>query len=88
MEIHTKIAVVLHHSRHLGFSTRGTQRYIYETHLLVEQNVRIYGTKKTFTPPKTNMDTQNDAIFAAGDIYILKTIILSIYVRFRGVRFS
>ena len=30
------------------------------------------------------MDTQNDAMFEAGDD-ILKTIILGIYVRFRGV---
>ena len=39
--------------------------------------------EKITTPPKTNMDTQNDAIFEAGDTF-KKNIILGIYVRFRG----
>ena len=34
------------------------------------------------TLPQTNMDTQNDAIFEAGDTF-KKTIIHGIYVRFR-----
>ena len=35
-----------------------------------------------FTPPKTNMDTQNDAIFERR--YILKPAIVGIYLKFRG----
>ena len=38
-------------------------------------------------PPKTNMDTQNDAIFAAGDTFP-KPSFFGIYVRFRGGRYG